>query len=828
MDEVLEELNGSTVFSKLDMNMGFHQIELEEGSRDITTFSAGDSLFRYKRLSFGINSAPEQYQNIVRQTIAGCPGAINIADTTEEHDRNLVALLNQLQERNLTLNKEKCKIRMGQIVFMGLLLNKHGVGPTEEKVKAIRETEAPSNAAELRSFLGLVSFSSQFLPDFATTAEPLRRLTRQGTKWHWGREENNAFEALKKQLAEASMMAFYDKEAPTEVVTDASPVGLGAILVQEKQGVKRAVAFASRSLSDVERRYSQTEKEALAVVWGCERFHLYLSGLQSFQLVTDCKALEAIYGPRSKPSARVERWVLRLMPYKYTIRHVPSGQNIADCLSRLTKIPASPHDVATEEYVRMVAINATPRAMTIREIERASAEDEKLTEVRRSWKTGDWSTAPSSYRLLRDEITVVGRLVMRGMRIVVPASLQKQVLELAHEGHQGIVKTKDRLRSKVWWPNMNSMVERHCKKCLGCQAVTPISTMPPVKTTTMPTKPWRDLAVDLMGPLPTGESLLMTVDYYSRWIEVDVVRNTTSSVIIKCLENHFTRHGIPETLQTDNGSNLVSREMEEFLDEMGIKHKKTIPLWPRANGEVERQNKSLLKSMRAAQAEGKPWRQELQKYLLAYRSTPHAKTGVSPAELLYGRKIRTKMPEFEGDDEEERSGTTDQQVRDQDSERKKRMAETANKRAAESDVAEGDKVLLLKQKQNKLSAMYDPDPYDVVSKKGDLVVIEQGETLLKRNVGHVKRFIGPTPQVHQPQHAEVHPVPQPLVQQPVVRSASPPVPEPQEIHPPVPEIEHTAEPSPQPAVAQVPEQSSELRPSARERSKPSWLKDFVT
>ncbi len=170
--------------------------------------------------------------------------------------------------------------------------------------------------------------------------------------------------------------------------------------------MKRAVAFASRRLSDVERRYSQTEKEALAVVLACERFYLYLSGLRSFELVTDCKALEAIYGPRSKPSARVERWVLRLMPFKYTVRHVPSGQNIADCLSRLTKILASPRDGATEEYVRMVAVNATPRAMTTREIERASAEDEELTEVFRCWKTGDWSTAPSPYRLFRDEITV--------------------------------------------------------------------------------------------------------------------------------------------------------------------------------------------------------------------------------------------------------------------------------------------------------------------------------------------------------------------------------------------------------------------------------------
>ena len=265
---------------------------------------------------------------------------------------------------------------------------------------------------------------ARFRDDCGTTQE----VDSQGTDWQWGKEENEAFEALKNQLANALMMAFYDKEASAEVVTGASPVGLGGILVQEKQGVKRAVAFASRSLSDVERRYSQTEKEALAVVWACERFHLYLTGLQSFQLVTVCKALEAIYGPRSKPSARVERWVLRLMPFKYTVRHVPSGQNIADCLSRLTKIPASPHDGVTEEYVRMVAVNATPRAITTREIERESAEDEELTEVRCCWKTGDWSAAPSPYRLLCDEITVVGRLVMRGMRIVIPVSLRKRVL----------------------------------------------------------------------------------------------------------------------------------------------------------------------------------------------------------------------------------------------------------------------------------------------------------------------------------------------------------------------------------------------------------------
>ena len=165
--------------------MGFHHIELEEGSRDIRTFSAGDSLFRYKRLSFGINSAPEQYQNIIRQTIAGCPGATNIADdivvhgkTAEDHDRNLITLLDRLQERNLTLNMDKCKFGMSQIVFMGLLLNKHGVGPTEEKVKAIRESGAPANVAELRRFLRLVK-SYKSTPHTTTGVSPAELLYRR-------------------------------------------------------------------------------------------------------------------------------------------------------------------------------------------------------------------------------------------------------------------------------------------------------------------------------------------------------------------------------------------------------------------------------------------------------------------------------------------------------------------------------------------------------------------------------------------------------------------------------------------------------------------------
>ena len=282
----------------------------------------------------------------------------------------------------------------------------------------------------------------------------------------------------------------------------------------------------------------------------------------------------------------------------------------------------------------MVTLESVPIALKIQEIEKVSADDEELQVVLGCLASGNWEGAPKSYVCVRNELTFIGHVILRGTRIVIPEKLRQRVLRLAHEGHQGIVKMKERLRSKVWWPGVDKEAERKCRECYGCQLVTKETIIPPVKTTRLPERPWQDLALDLIGPLPTGEHLLVLVDYFSRWVEVDVIYSTTSEVIIKCLDKQFCRYGVPRTLRTDNGANLVSAEMDGYLTEMGIKRRLTTPLWPRANGEVERQNRSLLKAMRAAQAEKKDWRSELNKYLLAYRSTPHTMTGTSPAELL--------------------------------------------------------------------------------------------------------------------------------------------------------------------------------------------------
>ena len=232
----------------------------------------------------------------------------------------------------------------------------------------------------------------------------------------------------------------------------------------------------------------------------------------------------------------------------------------------------------------------------------------------------------------------------------------------------------------------------------------------------------------------------MAVDYFSRWMEVDVIRSTTSTTIIKCLDNHFARHGVPVGLRTDNGSNLVSEEMEKYLEEMGIVHHHTTPLWPRANGEVERENRSLLKAMRVFQAEGKNWRAELNKFLLAYRSTNHTTTGVSPAELFFKRKLTTKLPELKQVDNQQ-STVVYQEVRDRAAEKKTLAKDYADKRnqAKDRDVKVGEAVLLEQKKENKLSPSYESEPYKVIRRHGDQVVLQSPQGVeYRRNLQHVK------------------------------------------------------------------------------------------
>ena len=250
---------------------------------------------------------------------------------------------------------------------------------------------------------------------------------------------------------------------------DASPVGLGTILIQhDEQGVLQVIAFASRALTVVEQRYCQTEREALACVWACEKFHLYLVGCQ-FTLYTDHQALETLYSAKSKQSARIQRWALRLQQYNYTVKYRPGTGNPADFLSR-APTSNSPDQSVAEEYVNLVAKMAIPITIQLSEIQEATMKDKELQLVQRALKTGRWNDKSISvYLAVREEITRVNGVLLRGQRLIIPYSLRSRTIALAHRRHLEIVKTKQNLRTKVWWPKVDKQAEQHVKECLTCQ-----------------------------------------------------------------------------------------------------------------------------------------------------------------------------------------------------------------------------------------------------------------------------------------------------------------------------------------------------------------------
>lgn len=259
----------------------------------------------------------------------------------------------------------------------------------------------------------------------------------------------------------------------------------------------------------------------------------------------------------------------------------------------------------------------------------------------------------------------------------------------------------------------------------------------PMKRTELPSAPWQHLAADLLGPLPSKEYIFVLVDYYSRYFEVAITKNILSENITGLISKFCLTHGLPYSIHTDNGPQFVSEHFKNYMFENGIVHHKTTPLWPQANGEVERQNRSIMKRVRIAFAEGRDWKSELDKFLVMYRNTPHSTTGVCPSQLLFGRKLRTKLPELFD------YNVDDFEVRDRDAERKEKGKMYSDKRrmAAETDIRAGDQVLVKQDRENKLSTPFNKSPFKVVKMNGNSAIVESDQGVqYKRNVTHLKKF----------------------------------------------------------------------------------------
>lgn len=253
-----------------------------------------------------------------------------------------------------------------------------------------------------------------------------------------------------------------------------------------------------------------------------EHVDMYLTGKDSFELVSDHKPLEVIFGPDSKLCARIERWVLRLQSYNFKIVYSPGKKNIADPLSRLCSGDQSPRPFDDENYLNLVIEHSRPTAITLSELKQACEKDSELELVKNGVNHSSWDQSVSNYKIFEHELCFQENLLLRGNKIVIPSSIRSKVLAAAHEGHPGIVSMKIRLRSKVWWPKIDKDAKHYVRACKGCTLVSTPNPPNPMRRRELPAKPWIDVAIDYLGPLPSGHYLLVIVDYFSRYKEVKI------------------------------------------------------------------------------------------------------------------------------------------------------------------------------------------------------------------------------------------------------------------------------------------------------------------
>ena len=767
IDDLIHDLNGASHFSKLDLSSAYHQLELDKESRQITTFTTHKGLFQYKRLNFGTNSASEIFQHTIQDVFNGIPGCRNISDniiifgkTQNEHDKTLEMILQVAKQRNLKFNFAKCQFDQTQLEFFGYIFSAEGISPSAAKVQAIKDASVPKNASEVRSFLGMVQYCGRFIPQLADISAPLRALTHKDAKWTWGSKQKQAFDTLKQVLTTETTMAYFDSMKNTELYVDASPFGLGAILTQTTPGQQdtKVIAYASCSLTDTKSRYSQIERESLAIVYGIEHFHIYLYG-HEFTLITDHKPLELIYqNPKSRPSARLERWCLRLQDYTFQVKYRPGPTNPSDYLSRhpMTIHPDNKWQNLSDEHVRFVVNHAVPAALDINVIRRAVQEDPTCQKLIELLQNNSWNSLNAdnlnpeiniaelrTYELLKQELSLTPEadLIIRGNRLVIPTKLQQQVISLAHEGHQGLVKTKKLLREKVWSPKIDPLTEKAMKECLACQSVGQPIKPAPIQPMSIPQHAWDVVYVDFLGPLPTKDLLLVIIDGRTRYPEVKVVRNTSAKSTIRCFESIFARHGIPRTIVSDNGPPFQGDEIRQYMSTNGIKHRKITPIWPQANAEAETLMKPLTKCLQTAVIEHKNWKIQLQRFLLNYRATPHCTTKVPPATALFGRNIRTKLPEQPS---KVNIKEIDKKINEADTSAKaKQKAYADHRRGATSPIFKvGDQVLVRQRKRNKLTSRFDCRPYEIIATKGTMITARQNDHHITRNCSHFKPFMG--------------------------------------------------------------------------------------
>ena len=660
MDDLLHEAKHTSFMSTLDLRAGYHQIKVYPPDQDKTAFVCPFGTFRYLKMPFGLRNAPATFQRLIDQFRNGLKDVfalsylddiIVMSDSFEKHVSDLKTVFERLIEYKLNAKREKCHFVCDKVKYLGHWITPNGLEVDPAKVEAIVGIPPPKTVKQVQSFLQTCSWYRRFIPGFADISRPLSNLTKKKTVWKWGELEQKAFETLKKCLSTTPVLKQVDDTKPFILKTDASNYALGAVLLQgDDKTSEHPIEYASRLLTDAERNYSTTEREALAVVWALGKFRGYVEG-QNITVATDHQPLKWLLSLKS-PSGRLARWSLQIQSYNLNIDYVPGKSNVvADMLSR----PVCSSELNSSEICNFVGVDMPTRSPS--SIREAQLKDEALKKIIDCFEKNhndenfvNWTergylmNQGILYRYAPDSETEEAQLV-------IPAEERQNILFIHHDsptaGHYGEEGTYNRIAKRYFWIGMKSYISNYVKNCPECRRYKATNQKPAgLLRTPAYSQRFETLSIDLFGPLPESKEgyrwIFIVEDCATKWVELfPLISATATDCATTLIEEVFFRYGIPRKLISDNGSQFVSAVLQQVCYTLDI-HQVLIPVYhPQANP-VERKNRDLKPRLAILVGDAhNTWPDKLASIRFALNSAKSDTTGHTAAYLQFGRELRT-------------------------------------------------------------------------------------------------------------------------------------------------------------------------------------------
>ena len=662
IDELLCNKSEAKIFAVLDLKGAYQQLVVSEYTKSLLAIQTIKGLYRFKRLPFGVKPAASIFQSVMDQILTGLENVqVYIDDILiwAKDERELLErienVLDRLLKFNVKVNWDKCQWFVSKVLYLGHELSEKGISANKEKVRAVVEAPEPQNVAQLKAFLGLMNYYAKFIPNLSFILAPLYNLQKKDTKWIWDDRCRRAFKECKRELCSEKLLTHYDPKKEIIVTTDACLDGVSGVLSHIVKGEERPVFFVSRALTSAERNYPTLHREALAVVFAMEKFYKYVYG-HFVKIFSDHKPLEGIFnkGGSSIVAQRLQRYVLRLSIFDYVLKHRP-GKDIghADGLSRLPIIgtPSRADERESKFFTIKSIAKGSPMSLNLELIRSETKIDPELNKVRELVMNG-WPNARVTPDLKRyfskyRELSVEFDCVIYGNRTIIPRSLHKAALKILHANHAGIVRMKQIAREYIYWEGINRDIEVYVKSCEPCQALRKDKPNKEFGKWREATHPLERVHIDFFHF--KGQTCLIFIDAYSRWLEIKVMNRTTASKVIQALDSIFCTFGYAETIVSDNGPPFDSHEFNNYARNHEIDLIHSPPYHPQSNGIVERAVQTVKSVLRKLAYEHKSHFQmtdEIENFLFTHRNSPGTEDNIIPSHKMFAFKPRFELTKF--------------------------------------------------------------------------------------------------------------------------------------------------------------------------------------